>query len=906
MPTKLIAGPINSGKTSALFELVRTKINKEDFLYVVPTDQTAEELSSLALQKTPAILGNTFISWRRFTNLAANTNKTLLNSRQSMTIVLSAMQKAKLKYFTNSFASSGTAKIFLNAISTIKESGVALERLREILDVRIASDRERDLLSVFSEYEEILDKKNAIDDGGMFLLALKNIKDGSSPILSSSEIIFDEFTGLPISLREAISAIKTAAPSISITVSIPTTSNEDAFYAPYLKRCMQKAAPLFDEVIELKARDVRSPKIKVVKVRSQIQESRFCTQLILENTAQDKESFSLIYRDAAVLREIISQASSTGILPYEFVREGQYSSPLINEALSLKSADVWPTTATPLEYKTLVDNFISSKDESDSSPKDMSELAYFARHQNSKERLQSATSNIVLNAQIAGLETISKEIFSQMLADELTGFVNTQFEERRFPVQLKTFDSAPTLSTTRTIVTGMLEGNIPSQNPERIFFAGGEDLSPFPDQVIEEIFESAEDRLAIDSFIFDSIINKCTEELILVYPAVNAQGSETTASSFLDAMPDAIFATPLQQMSKCHLEKNFEKNISKAIKIEIERLRGTPETPTYHAFAASDEALELLNKRYSDKAFGATDLEKFAECPFQFYAEKVLGLAPPDEDSPELLPRHRGTILHEVLQDFYTFHKEDYKRLIFEPRYSSLVAEIIDSLVDKQFGKHQDLTTNVKSGLMDFQRTAISIMCKSVVFSEAENARELSAAMLPEKCEWSFGFDDENFLPLRGENLKPAKLKGKIDRIDLSSDGKAFMVVDYKTGDVKAVKNDILKGIKLQLPLYVSAIKKFLYPDLIPVGGFLLATKTAEKRHGFAKKDYKKIYFDCGRAQSTVSEEDFDNLINVAEQFAAKYANAISSGAFGSGPPDKCKDYCKYSYACRFSRKSAE
>jgi ATP-dependent helicase/DNAse subunit B len=227
-------------------------------------------------------------------------------------------------------------------------------------------------------------------------------------------------------------------------------------------------------------------------------------------------------------------------------------------------------------------------------------------------------------------------------------------------------------------------------------------------------------------------------------------------------------------------------------------------------------------------------------------------------------------------------------------------------LVDEKFHQRKDLVANVKSGLMDFQRGAVATMAKTVISSEAATARELSSPMLPDKCEWSFGFDDENFLRVKADGVRAAKIKGRIDRIDVADAGKAFLVIDYKTGKVEAVKNDILNGIKLQLPLYVAAVKKFLYPDAIPVGGFLLSTKTAEKVHGFAASKYKNVYFNCGTKRSTVGEEDFNKLMAAAETFAAKYASSISEGVFGTGPQKKCKDYCKYSYACRFSKKSAE
>ncbi|MEM4266787.1 MAG: PD-(D/E)XK nuclease family protein, partial [Candidatus Nanoarchaeia archaeon] len=61
-------------------------------------------------------------------------------------------------------------------------------------------------------------------------------------------------------------------------------------------------------------------------------------------------------------------------------------------------------------------------------------------------------------------------------------------------------------------------------------------------------------------------------------------------------------------------------------------------------------------------------------------------------------------------------------------------------------------------------------------------------------------------------------IRGKIDRIDVTPDGKFALVIDYKTG--KRFKASSLEnGTCLQLPLYLLAAKNLL--GLEPLGGHL-------------------------------------------------------------------------------------
>ena len=54
------------------------------------------------------------------------------------------------------------------------------------------------------------------------------------------------------------------------------------------------------------------------------------------------------------------------------------------------------------------------------------------------------------------------------------------------------------------------------------------------------------------------------------------------------------------------------------------------------------------------------------------------------------------------------------------------------------------------------------------------------------------------------------EITGKIDRIDLSSDGQYFMIIDYKTGSAAINLLEVYFGLKLQLLTYLLVAKNLL------------------------------------------------------------------------------------------------
>ncbi|HET9869004.1 MAG TPA: PD-(D/E)XK nuclease family protein, partial [bacterium] len=118
-----------------------------------------------------------------------------------------------------------------------------------------------------------------------------------------------------------------------------------------------------------------------------------------------------------------------------------------------------------------------------------------------------------------------------------------------------------------------------------------------------------------------------------------------------------------------------------------------------------------------------------------------------------------------------------------------------------------------------------------------------------------------------------------MDRVDLSADGKALRVVDYKSGSKEGFKKDSVKaGTKIQMPLYLWACRT-LYPGKSP--------QEAVYEFITAKGDYGEVGFDA--KDPAKIEEPLKALLTTA-------AEAVEQGLFPAAA--KACDRCDYRTLC--------
>jgi len=119
---------------------------------------------------------------------------------------------------------------------------------------------------------------------------------------------------------------------------------------------------------------------------------------------------------------------------------------------------------------------------------------------------------------------------------------------------------------------------------------------------------------------------------------------------------------------------------------------------------------------------------------------------------------------------------------------------------------------------------------------------------------------------------KTVNLKGRIDRIDLTRDGKRARVRDYKTGKVFAKANDFQGGTTLQLPLYLHAARQLL--DRLHKG---IEVESAEY---YSIKDGKRVGFEGSELKA--KEDKLQEILKTI-------AGSIEDGIFIAVPDGQCR-----------------
>ncbi len=212
------------------------------------------------------------------------------------------------------------------------------------------------------------------------------------------------------------------------------------------------------------------------------------------------------------------------------------------------------------------------------------------------------------------------------------------------------------------------------------------------------------------------------------------------------------------------------------------------------------------------KGMSATALEEYALCPFRFFVHRVLGIDPMEEpsDSLEFSPLDRGSLYHEVLERFL-------RRMKSEDRLP-----LSDSALDELFRTIDEATRSGQWNLAGYPG-ALALERRLLRLNLAvwlgRESRE-SGGFVPSNFEVRFGGEprrgddgelssDERIPFDAGDEIR-LEFTGRIDRVDVTSDGTHARVIDYKTGNPKHVNAPFDHGRHLQLPVYLLAAGELL------------------------------------------------------------------------------------------------
>jgi RecB family exonuclease len=210
--------------------------------------------------------------------------------------------------------------------------------------------------------------------------------------------------------------------------------------------------------------------------------------------------------------------------------------------------------------------------------------------------------------------------------------------------------------------------------------------------------------------------------------------------------------------------------------LSVRTARSEAAADRFHGTAAS----------YKPAAYSVSSLERYLQCPFRFFSERVLNLEEDPEDEATLNPKELGIFVHEVFQKFFEeWNRQGHLGITPEnlPQAREIFSEVIEPLLATL---PEDEAAVQRTRLLG--SAADEGLAEAVFQLEAEWETPVLERLLEHSLNGEFEIQSET-------ETRRVTLRGKADRIDLLQDH-TFRIIDYKLSRAPDRK------LALQLPVY--------------------------------------------------------------------------------------------------------
>jgi ATP-dependent helicase/DNAse subunit B len=423
------------------------------------------------------------------------------------------------------------------------------------------------------------------------------------------------------------------------------------------------------------------------------------------------------------------------------------------------------------------------------------------------------------------------------------------------------------------------------------------------------------DAVARDRYLFYTTCTRALQRLVLVREAAGDEGTPREPSPFWEDVRSLFDEAEVQRATRRRPLSALTWPVDTAPS-ERERLRAlvrlaATDAEGASALAAANDWSRRLNRAQgafdrttklrnlaalapmaAKTLFSVTELERFADCSSAWLVERVIDPKRIDAAPDPIL---RGQVMHTTLHRFYA-------ALPRELDAERVTAENVDAATALAFRfLDEALESGVRLDLTDLQAAELRHTLRADIegFLRDEAASEVE--FVPRRLEVAFG--SERSAPELQRGLQLADdvwLSGKIDRIDVDPYSARGIVQDYKSGKKAHNAREIDREFRLQIPLYVLALRDLV--GIEPLGGVyralagrrftrgMLRETAREDLPGFARDDY-------------LDEETFWSHVESARERAADNARRIRAGDVKHDPKgDGCPAWCDLWPVCRVSR----
>lgn len=318
----------------------------------------------------------------------------------------------------------------------------------------------------------------------------------------------------------------------------------------------------------------------------------------------------------------------------------------------------------------------------------------------------------------------------------------------------------------------------------------------------------------------------------------------------------------------------------------------------FDGYISDDSNKAELYKKINTNVWSTTQLNLAKRCRFAYFAQYVLKLSEWKEQEESLTPIEKGDLLHRVLERFFEqFYDEKNNR--FNVDLESEYLKQVQMFVSEEwnlFELNKERIIDTILGDIDLEK--IRKILHQIISHEIWWRKQSSDYFYPKHLEYPFNINTELL-------NKSILLKGRIDRVDINSEGK-FIIYDYKSGNLPTNK-EIQNGVNLQLPLYLMVLQSVFNNNLeSSVGaafygkGDLKDGKFKDNRNiGIWKKSLANKVGISDRVASSLEDAEWYDWINNTKGLIENLVNELEDGDFAVLPTMDCPSYCPYKQICR-------
>ncbi|MBX2990865.1 MAG: exodeoxyribonuclease V subunit gamma [Bacteroidetes bacterium] len=484
------------------------------------------------------------------------------------------------------------------------------------------------------------------------------------------------------------------------------------------------------------------------------------------------------------------------------------------------------------------------------------------------------------------------------------------------------------------IVAGLVDGEFPSVYQSELFFGN------------KRLAEREQRHTWENRYLFYQAITNWSEHLYLTYPEQEVE-RDLVRSGFIDAVlaiaeveqweypgnvPFEYTIHSADDYLRHHgrallsEEKRKEddvpeilrdkvKVVEKALLVESNRVQ-THNLPEFEGMILNDiseEAKESL-MQLKHRVYSVSQLESYGKCPYQFFVRRILRLNSVEDVEEEFSPLDKGSVLHDILFEFYVERRDQKLPSLvgcsdteFSDAHKMLLA-IAERKLDE---------IDIPDAFWELEKELIlgnkSTGGEGTLREFLEHERKRNSPLQPGFFEVGFGpqpgsrnridtqlFSDE---PVVAGNIQ---LSGKVDRVEIGDE--AFVIVDYKSGNVQARLDDVRSGISLQLPIYLYTIEQMLAAqfrrEITPAGGLYYKLRSpVELKVGVGSGEHKtELEVARSNANLLPSDAELKELIAQAINLVNSFVDEMTQGKFpltSHDKIDKVCTYCDYKTICR-------